>query len=642
MTPGQQYYFIKSAEQSWFRRNVVDPSRRGAAKATNYVGDLAHGGINAIAGGANEVIRHAPGIAEQGLNRAGNLASRLGSGGAGNLASRLGLGVAAKTLHGIARATLPAQRIAPQLGDQTQRSLEQMGDQAHDGMARQADRMVSGLPGPTPAAASPSWAGIPRAHVVPEPQTSSQSPPSQTDQPDDAFLRRTMGSYDPNSALDQRKAEAIRQIFQERGAVSPNQIYADPRYSQIKQASHQQTTTPGQQYYLTKTARISPTILRALSRGWQGFKRSPADMASSLAGRGAAPVPSELGRAGKVGNLLGAGTATGGGMVLLNKLFGGPEESTKTDPNMLLGPAGLHPTAEKSKFKLFNSPRDIGKGLSATARSMSPFMSGDELESLYGGSGMKHRTQAMVDPFRVSKRQQNFLQNKEASVGQQYYLTKTARARGIAGIIGKGMDATGKFFTGKGRRASGSKQLEGFKDQMQKNYVEPKFLGSPLDKRIAREANLNVMDASREASREAARGTGRRRRVVGNKLQRGSKAIDSSKGLQDIINYGASNVGVLGGMYGTNRLGQRKGRAEERVAGETLASNMYNEGLQLGHQQASHSIPQQNFLQRLSGLFSANPGTMDFETMNQMMTPQMRQRLIQQRIDFHRNNQQKG
>jgi len=46
--------------------------------------------------------------------------------------------------------------------------------------------------------------------------------------PDDAFLKKVMGSYNSKSSLDQRKADAIRKVY--KPGMTANQIYADKGY----------------------------------------------------------------------------------------------------------------------------------------------------------------------------------------------------------------------------------------------------------------------------------------------------------------------------------------------------------------------------------------------------------------------------
>ena len=55
--------------------------------------------------------------------------------------------------------------------------------------------------------------------------------------PSEAFLKKTMGSYDPNSKLDQRKAERIKTLWNQNGGnLTANQVYGDSQYGQIKSA----------------------------------------------------------------------------------------------------------------------------------------------------------------------------------------------------------------------------------------------------------------------------------------------------------------------------------------------------------------------------------------------------------------------
>ncbi len=52
--------------------------------------------------------------------------------------------------------------------------------------------------------------------------------PANTQGPDDAFLKKVMGSYNSSSALDKRKADAIRKIY--KPGMSAKEIYADKGY----------------------------------------------------------------------------------------------------------------------------------------------------------------------------------------------------------------------------------------------------------------------------------------------------------------------------------------------------------------------------------------------------------------------------
>jgi len=79
-----------------------------------------------------------------------------------------------------------------------------------------------------------SYGGAGTPASIAAPGMSANAAPAPT--PDDAYLRRVMGSYDPNSSRDRRKAEAIRAAFAENGGyMSPNQMYANEGY---KSASH--------------------------------------------------------------------------------------------------------------------------------------------------------------------------------------------------------------------------------------------------------------------------------------------------------------------------------------------------------------------------------------------------------------------
>jgi hypothetical protein len=52
-----------------------------------------------------------------------------------------------------------------------------------------------------------------------------------TQGPDDAYLAKVMGSYDPNSKLDRSKADAIRQQWiASGGKLSPNDVYSNKNY----------------------------------------------------------------------------------------------------------------------------------------------------------------------------------------------------------------------------------------------------------------------------------------------------------------------------------------------------------------------------------------------------------------------------
>jgi hypothetical protein len=59
--------------------------------------------------------------------------------------------------------------------------------------------------------------------------------------PDDKFLAKVMGSYDPRSSRDQSKAEVIKQMYQQSGGkLTPNQVYANQAYKNIDAKRNQQ------------------------------------------------------------------------------------------------------------------------------------------------------------------------------------------------------------------------------------------------------------------------------------------------------------------------------------------------------------------------------------------------------------------
>jgi hypothetical protein len=79
--------------------------------------------------------------------------------------------------------------------------------------------------------AVPSPAVTPQA--APSPAVTPQAAPSpaaapQQQGPSNAYLAKVMGSYNPNSRLDQQKAQAIRAAY--KPGMTANQIYSNPAY----------------------------------------------------------------------------------------------------------------------------------------------------------------------------------------------------------------------------------------------------------------------------------------------------------------------------------------------------------------------------------------------------------------------------
>lgn len=61
--------------------------------------------------------------------------------------------------------------------------------------------------------------------LKPQPMAGSMLTPS------NSFLNKVMGSYSPNSRVDQPKADVIRRLYQQNGGkLTPNQVYANPEY----------------------------------------------------------------------------------------------------------------------------------------------------------------------------------------------------------------------------------------------------------------------------------------------------------------------------------------------------------------------------------------------------------------------------
>ena len=59
--------------------------------------------------------------------------------------------------------------------------------------------------------------------------------PTQPAGPSNEFLTKVMGSYNPNSKVDQAQAERVRALYAQ-GKTTPNAIYADPSYKINREA----------------------------------------------------------------------------------------------------------------------------------------------------------------------------------------------------------------------------------------------------------------------------------------------------------------------------------------------------------------------------------------------------------------------
>jgi hypothetical protein len=90
---------------------------------------------------------------------------------------------------------------------------------------RERQPVTQSAPSVLGSGAQPSFPSIDGLSRSPAPRVVQQGP-------DDEFLRKTMGSYDPKgSSRDRRKAEYIRSIWRE--GMTPNDIYRDKGYQAI-------------------------------------------------------------------------------------------------------------------------------------------------------------------------------------------------------------------------------------------------------------------------------------------------------------------------------------------------------------------------------------------------------------------------
>lgn len=143
------------------------------------------------------------------------------------------------TMHGAADALPAAQHDAVSDYATNQLQIDPPVQQAPAGVPGPDGQYdVAGAPRAQPAPQAAQIAHNQGPHQL-DPLTAGQAtgqpgPAPQTYEPDEQYLSRVMGSYDPNSPLDRRKADRIRELFQQnQGQLSPNQVYADQAYSGI-------------------------------------------------------------------------------------------------------------------------------------------------------------------------------------------------------------------------------------------------------------------------------------------------------------------------------------------------------------------------------------------------------------------------
>ena len=149
---------------------------------------------------------------------------------------------------------------------------------------------------------------------------------------------------------------------------------------------------------------IKSAAVGAFMRGLRGFVRAPLDMVNMTrgafggakgfkeAGQNITKQLEPLGRAGKVGNLLGFGTVAGAGIAGL------PGSPTPGQP-----PSGVRFNATPQHMRQPNISRRLTQGIQNTGNAISPIMSKQELQAIYGTDSLA-QIRAMTDPMRIQKR----------------------------------------------------------------------------------------------------------------------------------------------------------------------------------------------------------------------------------------------
>ncbi len=124
--------------------------------------------------------------------------------------------------------------------------------------------------------------------IKPQPMAGSMRTPS------NSFLNKVMGSYNPNSRVDQPKADVIRRLYQQSGGkLTPNQVYANPEYralDALRTRNKSAHTTPFSA--LGDTDLQKEAIAQGIARGlgFVGRKLSQSGNAAKELARNAAPV----------------------------------------------------------------------------------------------------------------------------------------------------------------------------------------------------------------------------------------------------------------------------------------------------------------------------------------------------------------
>lgn len=127
----------------------------------------------------------------------------------------------------------------------------------------------------------------------------------------------------------------------------------------------------------------------------------------------------------------------------------------------------------------------------------------------------------------------------------------------------------------------------------------------------ALQVNPNLIGTADEATKlrlvqEAQDAAGKLRLGAAGRLERGAKALEESKTLQKILNYGTGGTVAGAGLYGANRLGNEAGFREGAGKGFDL-------GVQTGVQQMAQSQAENapGVLDRIANVFTGDGATVD-------------------------------
>ena len=251
--------------------NIVDGSIQGGKNQVDYHMSRADAGMKGLQGGnqkqspagagAGAGAGAASGASGAASGSGGSASGSGGSGGGG--ASWWGkaqqtansMGATQNAAKGVASgaANAPTQGASPGAGQSAASGAGQTTGKAVANAAGNAAGNATGKSNNNAnlaatatqgaQAADPNFAPAFKPQAMPQrgqaskPATTANTTAAPAGGPSDAFLKKTMGSYDPNSALDQKKAERIKTLWNQNGGnLTPNQVYGDSQYGQIKSA----------------------------------------------------------------------------------------------------------------------------------------------------------------------------------------------------------------------------------------------------------------------------------------------------------------------------------------------------------------------------------------------------------------------